>query len=82
MIPRYLKEGQKVYFISYTSGTPQIKLGYVTEDFTGYKFIVYDYQWADNGEYYICAEEDIEKPETKIKIKNLLQKIKTESEDN
>jgi len=82
MIPRYLKEGDKVYFIPYTTDVPQIKLGHITEDFTGHRFIAYDNRWADDGEWYICKEEDIEKPEIKIKIFNLLQKIKAESEDN
>ena len=45
------------------------------DDFTGHKFIAYGYQWADDGEWYICKKEDIEKTETKIKIFNLLQKI-------
>ena len=83
MIPTYLKDGDEVYFIPYTTDAPQIKLGHITKDFTGHKFIAYGYQWADDGEWYICKKEDIEKTETKIKIFNLLQKIsECEGESN
>lgn len=80
-LPRELKLDDKVYFIPYTTDTPQIKLGHITEDFTGHRFIAYDYQWADDGEWYICKEEDTKKPETKIKIFNLLQKINAAEEE-
>ena len=39
MIPKYLKEGDEVYFIPYTTDKPQIKLGHLTEDFTEHRFI-------------------------------------------
>lgn len=82
MIPWHLKEGDGVYFIPYTTDTPQIKLGYITKDFKGHRFIAYDYKWADDGQWYICEKKDIGKSEIQIKIFNLLQKIKAENEDN
>ena len=80
MIPIHLKEDDKIYFIPYTTDKPQITLGRITEGIAGEKFIAYGYYLADNGEWYICEEKDIGKPETITKINNLLQKI-SEVED-
>ena len=81
-LPFGLKPNDIVYFIPYTTDIPQIRKGRITDDWKGELFITYcaetENNLADNGEWYICRENEIDKTEIKIKIFNLLQRIKLE----
>lgn len=75
-----LKPDDMVYFFPYTTDTPRILKGRITDDWGGNLFIAYSTDkenlLADDGEWLICKEEDFNKSETKIKLFNLLQQIK------
>lgn len=58
MIPNDLTRNEKVYFIPYTTGKRQIRMGCIDSDNRG-KFIKYAGIFCDNGEWYLCRVEDI-----------------------
>ncbi len=53
----YLKSFSRVWFIPYTTGVPQIKMGLIERDDKG-EFIAYGNK-CDDGEGYICPISEI-----------------------
>lgn len=75
MLHSNLKEGDKVYFIPYTTDTPVIKQGTISMDAYGKLFIKYMEKYADDGEWYICKVSEWDTESTRQKLAKLMKEI-------
>ena len=75
MLCSNLKEGDKVYFIPYTTDTPVIKQGTINTDGHGKLFITYAGRYADDGEWYICKVSEWDTESTRQKLGKLMKEI-------
>lgn len=73
--------GEQVYFIPYTTDTPNIRKGTVNEDYYGKRFIVYGTNLCDDGEHYICRVKDWGKSKSLEQLNWVLQQIWDEKGD-
>ena len=67
--------GEQVYFIPHITDTPKIRKGTVNEYYYGKRFIVYDIDLCDDGEYYICRVEYCSEPKNLEQLNWVLQQI-------
>ena len=65
--------GEQVYFIPYTTDIPKIRKGVINEDYYGKRFIAYNTNLCDDGEYYICRVKDWDKLKSIERLNWVLQ---------
>lgn len=75
MLHSNLKEGDKVYFIPYTTDIPVIKQGIITTDAYGKLFIKYAEKYVDDGEWYICKVLEWDTESTRQRLAKLMKEI-------